>query len=77
VRDAADAFQRPCDLIRIKDRHLTSRIKRLDSKEVLMPFDAMLMSVAVVAMFLLFAGVVAWGDYQTRPDRLKGSSQKR
>jgi hypothetical protein len=45
--------------------------------EILMPFDAMLVSVAVVAMFLLFAGVVAWGDYQTRPERLEGSSQKR
>ena len=42
-----------------------------------MPFDAMLVSAAVVAMFLLFAGVVAWGHYQTRPGRLEGSSQKR
>jgi hypothetical protein len=64
-------------LIRIKDRHLTSRIKGFDSKEVLMPFDAMLMSAAVVALFLLFAGVVAWGDYQTRPERLKGPAQRR
>jgi hypothetical protein len=64
-------------LIRIKDRHPTPRIKGFDSMEVLMPFDAMLMSAAVVAMFLLFAGVVAWGDYQTRPERLRGSAQKR
>ena len=35
-----------------------------------MPFDSMVVSVAVAAMFLLFAGVVAWGDYQTRPERL-------
>ncbi len=42
-----------------------------------MPFDSMLMSAAVVAMFLVFAGAVAWGDYQTRPERLKGPSQKR
>jgi hypothetical protein len=40
-----------------------------------MPFDAIVMSAAVVSMFLLFAAVVAWGDYQTRPERLKGPSQ--
>ena len=77
MRDAADVFQRPCDLIRIKDRDLTSRVKGVDSKEVLMPFDAMVVSAAVAAMFLLLAGVLAWGDYQTRPERLKGPSQKR
>ncbi len=44
-----------------------------------MPFDAMVVSLAVVAMFVAFAGVLLWGDYQTRPDRLKGdaSSPKR
>ena len=36
-----------------------------------MPFDAMVVSAAVVAMFALFAAVVLWGDLQTRPDRLK------
>ena len=41
-----------------------------------MPFDAMLMSAAVVVMFLLFAGVLAWGDYQTRPKRLSAPSEK-
>jgi len=39
-----------------------------------MPFDAMLVSAAVVVMFLAFAGVLLWGDYQTRPDRLKADS---
>jgi hypothetical protein len=42
-----------------------------------MPFDAMLVSAAVTAMFLLLAAVIAWGDYQTRPEHLKGPSQKR
>jgi hypothetical protein len=42
-----------------------------------MPFDSMLMSAAVVAMFLVFGGAVAWGDYQTRPERLKAPSQQR
>jgi hypothetical protein len=36
-----------------------------------MPFDAMLMGAAVVAMFTVFGAVVLWGDLQTRPDRLK------
>ena len=40
-----------------------------------MPFDSMLVSAAVVAMFLVFAGAVAWGDYQTRPDRLKADAK--
>jgi len=40
-----------------------------------MPFDAMLVSIAVAIMFLAFAGVLLWGDLQTRPDRLKADSQ--
>ena len=31
-----------------------------------MPFDAMLVSAAVIAMFAVFACVLAWGDSQTR-----------
>ncbi len=42
-----------------------------------MPFDAMVLSAAVMAVFVVFAGVVAWGDYQTRPDRPTASSQRR
>jgi hypothetical protein len=44
-----------------------------------MPFDAMMVGVAVAVMFLAFAGVLLWGDFQTRPDRLKADlqSQKR
>jgi hypothetical protein len=40
-----------------------------------MPFDAMVVSVAVAVMFLAFAAVLLWGDFQTRPDRLKADSQ--
>ena len=36
-----------------------------------MPFDAMLVSAAVTLMFLSLATVLLWGDYQTRPERLK------
>jgi hypothetical protein len=40
-----------------------------------MPVDAMMVSAGVLLMFLLFAGVLLWGDYQTRPDdRLKADS---
>jgi hypothetical protein len=31
-----------------------------------MPVDSILLSVAVVAMFVIFAGVLLWGDLQTR-----------
>ncbi len=34
-----------------------------------MPFDSMLVSAAVISMFVVFAGVLAWGDFQTRPPR--------
>ena len=40
-----------------------------------MPFDAMMVGVAVAVMFLAFAGVLLWGALQTRPDRLKADSQ--
>ncbi len=36
-----------------------------------MPFDAIVVSVAVAAMFLALAGVLLWGDFQTRPERRK------
>jgi hypothetical protein len=32
-----------------------------------MPLDAMLLTAAVVSMFVIFAVVLLWGDYQTRP----------
>ncbi len=41
-----------------------------------MPLGSIVMSAAVVAMFLVFAVAVAWGDYQTRPERLNPPSQK-
>ena len=40
-----------------------------------MPFDAMLVSAGVAAMFLVFAAVLLWADLQTRPDRLKTDSK--
>lgn len=32
-----------------------------------MPVDSMLVSAAVILMFLIFGAVLAWGDLQTRP----------
>ena len=43
-----------------------------------MPVDSMIVSVCVVAMFVVFAAVLVWGDRQTRPERLaQPSSAKR
>jgi hypothetical protein len=42
-----------------------------------MPFDAMLVSAAVVIMFVAFAGVLLWADYQTRPARGSDSGSQR
>ena len=43
-----------------------------------MPIDLLIVSVCVVAMFAVFAAVLAWGDMQTRPKQLsEQSSAKR
>jgi len=44
-----------------------------------MPIDAILVSAAVVSMFLVFGAAVVWGDLQTRPARLTAGAhaQKR
>jgi hypothetical protein len=39
-----------------------------------MPIGSLIVSVCVVAMFVLFATVLAWGDMQTRPKQLAESS---
>jgi hypothetical protein len=36
----------------------------------------MVVSAAVVVVFLAFAVVLLWGDAQTRPDRLKSGSNQ-
>jgi hypothetical protein len=36
-----------------------------------MPFDAVVMRAVVLVIFFVFAGVLAWADYQSRPERLK------
>jgi uncharacterized membrane protein len=43
-----------------------------------MPFASMLVSAAVISVFLAYAAVLIWGDFQTRPARLKDANpQKR
>ena len=39
-----------------------------------MPIDSLLVAVCVVAMFVVFAAVLFWGDLQTRPKQLAGDS---
>ena len=42
-----------------------------------MPVDSIIVSVCVVAMFVIFAAALAWADYQTRPERLAEQSSAR
>ena len=39
-----------------------------------MPIDSFLVTVCVVAMFVVFAAALFWGDLQTRPKQLADSS---
>jgi uncharacterized membrane protein len=39
-----------------------------------MPTDSLLVTVGVVAMFVVFAAVLFWGDLQTRPKQLANPS---
>jgi hypothetical protein len=45
--------------------------------EVVMPIDSMLVSAAVILMFLVFAGALAWGEIQTRPARPTAAAHSR
>jgi hypothetical protein len=45
--------------------------------EVVMPIDSMLVSAAVILMFLVFAGVLASGEIQTRPARPTAAAHSR
>jgi hypothetical protein len=39
-----------------------------------MPTDSLLVTVCVVAMFVVFAAALFWGDLQTRPKQLANLS---
>lgn len=36
-----------------------------------MSFDTMLVTAAVLSVFVVFAAVLIWGDFQTQPARLR------
>jgi hypothetical protein len=59
----------PAGLIGIKDGSFEFAIflRGTQQEVVVMPIDSLLVSVAVTAMFVIFAAVLAWGDRQTRP----------
>ncbi|EIG62128.1 hypothetical protein ABIB90_005802 [Bradyrhizobium sp. JR4.1] len=42
-----------------------------------MPADALLMSIIVVAIFVTFAGALAWADRQTSAGPLKSDVKRR
>ena len=42
-----------------------------------MPVDSILVSAAVVSTFLIFAGVMIWGDFHSRPMRQESVSRNR
>ncbi|MGY4286874.1 hypothetical protein ACVWXO_006094 [Bradyrhizobium sp. LM2.7] len=42
-----------------------------------MPIDALLMTIAVVAVFVTFAAALAWADRQTSAVRLDPESKRR
>ena len=42
-----------------------------------MPADSIIVSVCVVAMFVVFAAVLYWGDRQTRPAQLAEAAKRR
>jgi hypothetical protein len=42
-----------------------------------MPVDSMLVAASVVMMFVVFAAVLAWGDFKTRPKQLAQASSAR
>jgi hypothetical protein len=49
----------------------------LKGQEIFMTYDTMLVSVAVVSVFIAFAGVLLWGDFQTRPAQLTPQKRRR
>jgi hypothetical protein len=57
----------PSNLILVKDRLIRITILRRNQQELIMPIDSILVSAAVLVMFVIFAGVLAWGERQSWP----------
>jgi hypothetical protein len=66
-------------LIRVKDRIWQFGMLPRNQKEVAMPVDSILVSPAVVSVFVVFAGVLIWGDFHSGPMRQRpvGRNRKR
>jgi hypothetical protein len=64
-------------LIRIKVCPCQFSILPQNPKELAMPVDSILVSAAVVAMFVIFAGVLIWGDFQSGSMRQESVGRKR
>jgi hypothetical protein len=64
-------------LIRINARESVIGNNAFSLTEVVMPIDSMLVSSAVILMFLVFAGVLAWGEIQTRVTPVTHSQKRR
>jgi len=62
------------NLIDVED-HLSWFGYCLHQQEVVMPHDSILVSAAVVSVFLIF--VLLWGDLQTRPMRQQTADRNR
>ena len=58
-------------MVRINDNRFGLEKAGFGFMGIPMPFGAMVMSALVLVIFFVFAGVIAWADYQTRPERLK------
>jgi hypothetical protein len=65
------------DLIRINDPVFPKDHVGQKIREVLMPFDALIVSLAVTVVFVGFAAVLAWADRRTRPAQADAPAQKR
>jgi hypothetical protein len=65
-------------LIQVKARMVLGRhYFTVLTGENAMPADSLFVSVAVVAIFVVFAAVLFWGDRQTRPAQLAARSGAR
>jgi len=64
-------------LICVKNRVWRLGILPRNQKEVAVPVDSILVSAAVVLVFVVFAGVLIWGDFQAGPMRQQPVSRNR
>jgi hypothetical protein len=58
-------------------RRVSANIPAVATEKIEMPFDAVMLSIAVSAIFVAFAVVLAWGESQTRPRKADLPAPKR